>query len=351
VPESDSDPDATPQSKASKAGTRSRRRANTANSDVLLSFDANGHHKPTYKHAKASQKCGPYQIHRVNSLHSTSSAGNRSVDSLMQAGSGSDSHSAGSPASSGSSEGMAQLQRGAGSEATSPLMTGSSFSQLNGQLPPLDLSSIKYPEYVPNSADFFSGMSDHEQPMFSAGLSATSVDWSHYDGLDFASKGAADFAPSSYSQAQSYSGYDFTGSEQLPTLTTNTSTSGEVSEAEDHLSKPLDDFDTQYRNNNNSNNAATAGFPLAQAGLMANTDLGPLDFDEYRFIKDSNKFLTTNSSLAGEDPTLLASAASGFGSFALEDDSSFWMNDYGGLPNLTDSPTETTLPTAYWDAQ
>lgn len=348
MPESDSDGDAAAQSKALKAGTRSRRRANTTNSDVLLSFDANGHHKPTYKHAKVSQKCGPYQIHRVNSLHSTSSAGNRSVDSLMQAGSGSDSHSAGSPASSGTSEGMTQLQRGDKSGAASPLMTGSSsFSQLNGQLPPLDLSGIKYPEYVPNSADFFSGMSDHEQPMFSAGLSATSVDWSHYDGLDFANKAAADFAPSSYSQPQSYGGYDFTGSEQLPTLTTNTSTSGEVSEAEDLLSNPLDDFDAQYRNNN----ATAAGFPLAQAGLMGNTDLGPLDFEDYRFIKDSNKFLTTNSSLAGEDPTLLASTAGGFGGFALEDDSAFWMNDYSGLPNLTDSPTETTLPAAYWDGQ
>ncbi|KAK3695881.1 hypothetical protein B0T22DRAFT_353952, partial [Podospora appendiculata] len=38
----------------------------------LPQLDTNGHHKPTYKHAKPSQKCGPYQLTRVNSLHSTS---------------------------------------------------------------------------------------------------------------------------------------------------------------------------------------------------------------------------------------------------------------------------------------
>ncbi|KAK0708125.1 hypothetical protein B0H67DRAFT_495833 [Lasiosphaeris hirsuta] len=348
VPESDSDRDVASQSKSSKGSSRSRRRANTTSSDGLLAFDSNGHHRPTYKHAKASQKCGPYQLTRVNSMHSASSLGNRSVDNLLQGTNTSDSRSStGSPASSGSSEGMSQSQRRIKSEATSPLMTGSSsFAQLNGQLPPLDLSGIKYPPYVPNSADFFGNISDHEQPMFSAGLSAASVDWSHYDGLDFAGK-PADFAPSSYSQPQSYGGYDYTGSEQVPTLTTTTSTSGEVSEAEEILSNPLDEFDASYRNS-----TAGSGFNLGhtQTNILT-ADMSSLDFEDFRFIKAGNKFLPTPSSLAGDEPTMLSSSAAGFGGFAsLDDDPAFWMNDYSsGLP-ITDSPTESNMA-SYWDGQ
>ncbi|KAK3316424.1 hypothetical protein B0H66DRAFT_499806 [Apodospora peruviana] len=335
VPESDSDKELSTPSKSSKGSSRSRRRANTTSSEGMLSFDANGHHKPTYKHAKPSQKCGPYQLNRVNSLHSASSLSNRSADSL----SGSDSRGSRSPVHSNSNS---------RSEAASPLMSGSSsFAHLNGQLPPLDLSSIKYPPYVPNSADFFGNMSDHEQPMFSAGLSAASVDWSNYEGLEFSSK-AGDFAPSSYSQPQSYGGFDFTGSEQVPTLTTNTSTSGEVSEVEDFLPNPLDDFDTTggFR-------GAGGGFslPNTHANLLGSTDLSGLDFDDFKFMKAAgNKFLPTPSSLAGDEPGLLTGNTAGFSGFTLEDDPAFWMNDYTGLPNLTDSPAETNLPT-FWDGQ
>jgi len=333
VPETDSGLDASLQLK-SKSSSRSRRRANTAASEGLLSFDTNGHHKPTYKHAKASQKSGPYQIPRGSSMHSSNGAGARSVDNLMHAGNGSDSQGSGSPDSTGC----------VNSEATSPLMTGSSsFAQLNGQLPPLDLSNIKFPPYVPNSTEFFERISDHDQPIFSAGLSAASVDWSNYEGLEFASK--ADFAPSSYSQPQSYGGDDF-GAEQGPTLTTNTSTSGEVSEAEDILSKPLEleDFDSHYRNN------TTLG--LTHTGLLTNTDLSAFDLDESRFTKAGNKYLAT-SSLPGDDSTLLGSA-SGYGVFAsFEDEQSYWMQDFSGLPNcaLTESPT-TDAPYMYqWDNQ
>ncbi|KAK0641079.1 hypothetical protein B0T16DRAFT_207421 [Cercophora newfieldiana] len=329
VPESDSDRDASLQMKSKSS--RTRRRANTTSSDVLLSFDAQGHHKPTYKHAKVSQKCGPYSIHRVNSLHSTSSAGNRSVDNLMHAGNGSDSQGGSSPESSGVGE---------KSEAASPLMTGasSSFAQLNGQLPPLDLSGIKYPPYVPNSADFFGNISDHEQPIFSAGLSAESVDWSHYE-LGFSSK--TDFAPSSYSQPQSYSGYDYTGSEQVPTLTTTTSTSGDVSEAEDILSNSLEDFDTTYRNN-----ATGSGF-LTHTSLLGSTDLSAIDFDDYQFPKAGNKYLPTPSSV--DEPTLLTTSAGFSGFTSLDDDPGYWLAaDFSGLPHLSDSPSESNLP-AYWD--
>lgn len=334
VPESDSDRDSATQARCSKPSSR-RRRANTTSSDGLLAFDAQGHHKPTYKHAKPSQKCGPYSLHRGNSLHSTSSSGNRSVDSFMQAANANDALAAASPASSGSGDSSSQDHRRARSEATSPLMTGSSFSQLNGQLPPLDLSSIKFPPYVPNSADFFGNISEYEIPLFSAGLSATPVDWSHYE-LDFSRKGE-DFAPSNYSQPQSYGGYEYPASEQVPTLTTTTSTSGEVSEAEDILSNPLDDIDVQFRSNTLSSSYDMSN---GRSGLMGGADLSALDYDEFRFAK-------TQESLV-EEPSFLGSTA-GFSGFAsLEDDQSYWSSDYHGLPNLTDSPAETNIP-AFWD--
>ncbi|AEO64340.1 uncharacterized protein THITE_2110400 [Thermothielavioides terrestris NRRL 8126] len=344
VPESDSDEgegeSAAAQSKGSKAGSRARRRAHTTSSDALLPFDGNGHHKPTYKHAKASQKCGPYQLSRVSSASNPSSLRNRSMDDLLGAAASGD-----SAAGSGAGE-LAQAQRRVKSEAASPLLEpSSSFAQLNGQLPPLDLSGIKYPPYIPNSADFFGALSDYEQPMFSAGLSATSVDWSNYEGLDMASK-AADFAPSSYSQPQSYGGFDFNGSEPIPTMTT-TSTSGEVSEVEDFLSNPLDDFDTFQ----NSGPVGGFGVGHTQASMLGSADLASLDFEDFNFMKkEAGRFLSNPASMAGDDPTLLTTSAPAFsGLTSLEDDPAFWMNDYG-MPTLTESPTESTLP-SFWDGQ
>lgn len=308
----------------------------------MLAFDANGHHKPTYKHAKASQKCGPYQLNRVGSMTNATSLRNRSMDDLLGAAASADSRSG---AGNGSSETIAQAQRMVKSEATSPLLEpSSSFAELNGQLPPLDLSSIKYPPYIPNSADFFGALSDYEQPMFSAGLSAASVDWSNYEGLEMASK--ADFAPSSYSQPQSYGGYDYSGSE-IPTMTTTTSTSGEVSEVEDFLSNPLDDFETFQ----SSAPVSGYGFSHTPASMLGSADLSNLDFEDFNFMKkEAGKFLSNPAPMAGDDPTLLTSSAPGFsGLTSLDDDPAFWMNDYG-MPNLTESPTESTMP-SFWDGQ
>ncbi|AEO59069.1 hypothetical protein MYCTH_2307010 [Thermothelomyces thermophilus ATCC 42464] len=344
VPESDSDEPVPSQPKIAKAGSRVRRRANTTNSDASLSFDANGHHKPTYKHAKASQKCGPYNLNRGHSMSNAGRMKNRSMDDLFGAG------AVGDPApatgSDSSSEAIAQRQRRVKSEATSPLLEGSSsFAQLNGQLPPLDLSGIKYPPYIPNSADFFGALSDYEQPMFSAGLSAASVDWSHYEGLELAGK-TADFAPSNYSQPQSYGGFDFTGSE-IPTMTTTTSTSGEVSEAEDFLSNPLDEFDTFQ----SSASISGYGFGHPAVDLFSAPDLTNLDVDDFSYMKkDASKFVPTPATTAGDDPTLLTTSAPAFGGLtSLDDDSGLWMNDFG-MPTLTESPTESNMA-SFWDSQ
>jgi hypothetical protein len=229
-------------------------------------------------------------------------------------------------------------QRRVKSETASPLMGSSSgFQQLNGQLPPLDLSAIEYTPYnlASSTFDLFgSGFSsDHEGPMFSAGLSAASVDWSHYD-LDL--KGD-NFAPSSYSQggAQSFNGlFDFpNGSEHAPTLAGTTSTSGEVSEVEDNFLTGDVEFD---------------GFSTSQNPFMRPSHMlannGNLEYE--RYIKSAtNKFLPVPASLDDGGPIA-------GGSFSLvEDDPAFWAASYNeGIPSVAESPDG--LPsTSFWDGQ
>lgn len=327
VPESDSDGE-TPSlvmSARPKAAPR-RRRANTVHSDGVLSFDQNGHHKPTAKHNRAAQKCGPYQLNRVNSATSTSSLG-ASSDALFYPASA-EGRSLGAGRSRAAT---AHEQRRVKSETASPLMTGSAFPQLAGTLPPLDLSRIEYPaSYVGNGTFemFGAGLpAEHEPPLFSAGLSAASVDWSHYDLGE--SKG--DFAPSSYSQAgaQSFSGlFDFgSGSEQLPHLANTTSTSGDVSEVEDLMGNGDGDFDG-FRAGNN-------GF-LRQGSLVgSSTDLSGIDYES---------FYQKSSEGAGLPSTTIS---------MVEEDAAFWVPNYNDhIATMDDSPDTLGTPSLgnFWEA-
>lgn len=156
------------------------------------------------------------------------------------------------------------------SEHGSPhMLPQSNLDQLNGQLPLLDLSTIPGEFNFMHSLDGFATVPDHEPPMFSAGLSSASIDWSHYDGLDFNND---NFATSSYSQAPSFTGFDFSSVDQ-PALTT-TSTSGEISEVEDFV--PL-----------NENNGARPSLLNNQYGSdFDNSDFG--DIDGYRLSTASS---------------------------------------------------------------
>ncbi|KAK7743975.1 hypothetical protein SLS62_010390 [Diatrype stigma] len=274
----------------------------------MLSFDEHGHHKPVHKHAKASQKCGPYSLTRGASLHSVSSSGSlgsKSGDGVLIKEE--------KPCSASECE---------DSEHASP---SSSFQQLNGQLPPLDLSNIQYPEYS-SSFDMFSGVSDQE-PIFSAGLSAGSVDWTQYDGLDINGDG---YAPSSFDQARSYSGFDPAGSTE-PTLASN---SGDVSETEDFVSafsdSQLDGFGAgaigSYLN-----------MPQSQAAMLANCDLGNLDYDQFKGTAAASKFLTTATTASLDDcgPA-----------FPFTDDEALWnMNSFND--GITQSPDP--VASSLWD--
>ncbi|GKT94133.1 copper fist DNA binding domain-containing protein [Colletotrichum tofieldiae] len=303
VPESDSDKEAI--APRPKPPIR-RRRANTVHSDGMLTFDEHGHHKPAHKHNKASQKCGPYQLNRPLPERTSDNPLKDPVTGRVA---------------------PARQQRLVKSEAASPLMRGSSsFQQLNNQLPPLDLSGIEYPSYVPNgSFDLFggSGMSDHDAPIFSAGLSAASVDWSHIDLTDRTDK----FAPSSYSQAgaQSFNGmFDFgTGSEPAPTLAATTSTSGEVSEVEDNFIAGDSDYD--------GFGTGSSSFIHPASYLAAGADLSTIDYDSFA-KSSSNKFMTAPSSFDDGGPIA-------GGSLTFDDDPAFWGQQFNdGIATYQESP-------------
>ncbi|EWZ39545.1 hypothetical protein FOQG_01368 [Fusarium oxysporum f. sp. raphani 54005] len=310
VPESDSERESLTLSISGRPKPPGRRRrANTVHSDGVLTFDQHGNHKPAHRSNRVSQKCGPYQLNRVNSAHSTGSLG---ADSMLQ-------KSTREPPSS-RARAATNRERRVKSETASPLMSGaSSFQNLNGNLPPLDLSGIEYPPYMANSTfDLFgSGFnSETDAPMYSAGLSAASVDWSHYDLSEM--KGES-FTPSSYSQAgtQSFNGlFDFgSGSEHLPHLANTTSTSGEVSEVEDFLPGGDGDYD------------GLEGFSRADSfirqngNVMANsTDLTTIDYDSFYKGADSGPM-------------------AGAGLSMVEDDPAFWMPNYNeGITTMDESP-------------
>ncbi|KAI1345429.1 hypothetical protein F5Y01DRAFT_309064 [Xylaria sp. FL0043] len=268
VPESESETEPLAV-KAKTASSSRRRRTNTSKSEPLLSFDENGHHRPTHKHARPSQNCGPYPLNRGATVHGSGAvggSGTRSVDNLVHYG------KTGGRSRTATTSSIDLEARMIKSEQASPLIGGnSSFQQLNGQLPPLDLSNIHYPEYT-SAFDIFgsSGLSDHEAPMFSAGLSAASVDWTQYDGLEV--NGGESLASSSFDAMQAYSGFDLASSVE-PTLTSN---SGDVSEAEDFASAfndtPLDGF----------HSGASGSYLSMPESLVTSNDLSNLDFDQFK---------------------------------------------------------------------
>jgi len=256
-----------------------------------------------------------------------------------------------------------QEQRMVKSEHGSPVISSvSNLNQWNSGLPPLDLTNIAG-DYI-SCLDGFSSVPD-DQPLFSAGLSAASIDWSHYDGLDFNND---NFATSSYSQAPSFTGFDFSSIEQ-PALTT-TSTSGEISEVEDLVSlgdpantrpsllsttKYGSDFDTSdiggdidgYRL---STASSYVGIPQAQ--LLAGNNVEALDIETFLKggVTSSNGYSNIcdglpATSYPGDDKVTQLSQFEDNASFPIPsaDDDAFWMSNY--TPNnYTTNDTCGDLP-------
>lgn len=107
----------TTDAKPAKPTRRRRSKTNNTLPDTALTFDEHGHHKPTYKHTKASQKSGPYQLHRSHSTQSSIST--RSPESLSL-------DSFGNAYSNDALAGLSQMpdQRLTKSETASPLPDG-----------------------------------------------------------------------------------------------------------------------------------------------------------------------------------------------------------------------------------
>lgn len=346
VPESDSDEASLSSSTQGNEGRRPR--ALTAQSEGGLTVFSNGHHKPGHKHNNMAHKCGlPYVVPRAHSIHGPSPSGlaNRSVDNLPHTSTidalHSESHMKDSMVSAQQEQRMVKSEHG--SPLTNPT---SNLEQLNGLLPPLDLSSIPG-EYNFLSVDNYSAIPDHEQPLFSAGLSAASIDWSHYDGLDFNND---NFAASSYSQAPSFNGFDFSSIDQ-PALTT-TSTSGEISEVEDF--GPVSDngagrptlLNNQYGSDfDNSDfggdvdgyrlSTASSYIGMPQAQMLASSNVEALDMDAFlKGVATSNGYsnhgLQTNFGEDGKigQPPSPFDDNNTFRLSAEEENDSFWMNDF-----------------------
>lgn len=232
------------------------------------------------------------------------------------------------------------------SEHGSPLQSpATTLDQLNGQLSPLDLSGLSNDYNFMQNLDSYSAFPDHEQPMFSAGLSAASIDWSHYDGLDFNNN--EDLAASNYSQAASFTGFDFSSSIDQPALTT-TSTSGEISEVEDFV--PLGDngsrpslLNNQYGSDYNSDfggdidgyrlSTASSYIGMPQAQMLASNNIDSLDMDA--FLKSAQTSGLQNNGLSNNSWDECRSGhispsyqENNYGVVPTEDDDNFWMSSF-----------------------
>jgi len=308
VPESDSDDACS----SVPVHLPSRPRAQTAQSDgINLTVFTNGHHKPAHKHNQMAHKCGlPYSLPRTHSNPSSSSLPNHSVESLPHTNTIDALHSESQIKDSMVS--AQQEQRQVKSEHNSPAIGSTNLDQLNSQLPPLDLSSL---ENMPDgSFGFFDGfptMPELDQPIFSAGISAPAVDWSHYDGLlDFNND---NFATSEFSQAPSFTGFDYSSIDQ-PGLTT--STSGEISEVEDFgpMSEPGGPVQSslakhQFGSDYNSDFGDVDGYRLStassymsmpQSQMLASRDSSSLDIDDLlKGCTSSDGYIRTDTSVIG----------------------------------------------------
>jgi len=356
VPESDSD-----EASSATPGTDIRRpRALTAQSESGLTIFTNGHHKPVHKHNKMAHKCGlPYVVPRAHSIHGSSPSGlaNRSVDNLPHTNTidalHSESHIKDSMVSA------QQEQRMVKSEHGSPLLNPTStLDQLNGQLPPLDLSNLAGGYSFLQNLDGFPAIPDNEPAIFSAGLSSTSVDWSHYDGLDFNNE---NFAASSYSQAPSFTGFEFSSVDQ-PALTT-TSTSGEISEVEDfgtlsdsNPTRPTllnNQYGSDFDNSDFSGeidgyrlSTASSYIGMPQTRLLASNNVEALDMEDFlKGVATTNDYVpnisattttTTNglpsNSYADEPKKVQAPSSFDDNTFrylpAGEENGAFWLTDF-----------------------
>lgn len=288
-----------------------------------------------------AHKCGlPYVVPRAHSIHGPSPSGlaNRSVDNLPHTSTidalHSDSHIKDSMISA------QQEQRLIKSEHGSPHFAATNpEDQFNAQMSPLDLSALEQfsAEYDFMPFDTFTPIDNNDQPIFSAGLSSTSIDWSHYDGLDFNNN---NFAAPSYSQAQSFTGFDFSSIDQ-PALTTSTSEEDFGSAADGATCSALNkQFGSEASDLGDRDgyrlSTSSSYLGLKQVQLLAgNNDLESLSMED--FLKCNNSYASSSNhglridDFSNEAKFLQSSPDPNDISFqlpAMDDNEALWMNDF-----------------------
>lgn len=300
--------------KPAKPVRRRRSRTNTQILDATLTFDEHGHHKPTYKHNKASQKSGPYQLDRSHSAQSSISSRSDMFEGLTFSDAFLDSRFAGVS--------QIQDQRLTKSEAASPLPDGLPTGTLAGMpaaLAPIhtnipDLWSQPWGSASTQPDSLFSSAEDQNSAV-SAGISP-SGDFHHYSWNLFGPRASFD------------SSYNFPDS--VPALT-----SGEVSEneADDSFISPsveTNPFATLSRTNTGS-----SIFSLNHTADFSTGDMGDMG--------DSAKYLESPlTRTMDQSDSLYASAAPPLpGTF----DEAFaqWLG--------TTLESQANVPQAMWDQQ
>jgi len=195
-----------------KSGSVHSLGADTVYSHSLLTLDENGHHNPAPKHADTPQMRGDYELIYDHSLDNTSSLGNGSVNNFTHTNGGDTRSGSLAAYESHQEQGRVTLATVAPVVCQSNISTA--FQQLDTQLPLLHGSNIEYPANA--NLELFGDLSHATQSMFSAELSATSIDWTNF-GLS---------ALSSHYQTQNFNDSDSDWFAQPTLATIDTSTWG-----------------------------------------------------------------------------------------------------------------------------
>ncbi|RKF56256.1 putative copper fist dna binding domain protein [Erysiphe neolycopersici] len=222
VPESDSD--------GPLIVEKRRARTHTKSPENKLTIFTNGYHKPAHKYNNAAQKYGsPYPAPRSQSLRGPSPSSLvphpenypgyltkvEANNSIMKE------TSVGNPT---------EQNLPVSSCTLSDLSPISNCEYFGAQL---QMVSLFTPEEInwPQSLDSMSSALDIDNPLYYAGVNSTSIDWSHYEGLQFNNN--ENFTGGPFSQPSSFTGFDFVSLDQPPP--TSTPTSGDLSEFDDLL--------------------------------------------------------------------------------------------------------------------
>lgn len=338
-------------------------RLTSVQSETTLTVFTNGHHKPVHKHNDMAHKCGaPYKIPRSHTIHGHSDLAQRSMDSLPLTKRALLSHEALPHHDSITSapQPVRLVKSEHGSPEIKPL---SNLEPLNTSIPPLDSAYSPYDSGSPVMLPFgyerfhdnYFAPHDVEPSLNSAGLNAPSVDWSTF-GIPYDNPAFAET-----SQPPSYASFDYSN---LGHPGPTTSSSGDISEAEDYCNIPAprqtsqDITDISSVGDASEDNAyrlssASSYMGLPQATMLASNNLESLDIDDFlknaeaqtSVLEQINTTVSMDSTKTyATQPDLDLNGSQSLGqlgdSYLEDDDASLQMNNaYSNplLPNPYDS--------------